>query len=254
MRVKRLIDGRALINLGCGTRTHWAWNNLDSSPYARIRRHRSVAVFLKRVGVLSTLRFKRLEAMDPDIIYWDLRRGIPFEDQTFDIVYHSHLLEHVDRDQARKFLKECRRVLKSNSVLRVVVPDLESLVHQYLGAVAALDKREEEADVRHRQAVCELFEQMVRKEAAGIAMQRPWVRVLERLLRRGGSAAQAGELHRWMYDRHSLGSLLSDVGFREIKRVDAFVSRVEGWTSFNLDTEPDGSIYKPNSLYMEAIK
>jgi hypothetical protein len=31
-------------------------------------------------------------------------------------------------------------------------------------------------------------------------------------------------------------------------------SYITNWTSFNLDTEPDGSIYKPDSLYMEAVK
>jgi|GEM_PF-6941157 len=31
--VKRLPDGRAMLNLGCGTRMHHGFNNLDFSPY-----------------------------------------------------------------------------------------------------------------------------------------------------------------------------------------------------------------------------
>jgi SAM-dependent methyltransferase len=253
MRVKCLVDGRVMVNLGCGTRTHWDWNNLDFSPYARIRSHRLTVAFLKHVGVLSTLRSERLEAIDPDIIYWDLREGIPFENQTFDVVYHSHLLEHIERDESPTFMKECYRVLKNNGILRVVVPDLETLVHKYLEAVAALDMRKEEAQASHSRAIYELFDQMVRKEASGIAMQNPWVKFLERFIR-GRGAAQVGELHRWMYDKHSLKSILSNLGFREIYRVDAFTSHIEGWNSFKLDTEPDGTIYKQNSCYMEAVK
>jgi hypothetical protein len=26
------------------------------------------------------------------------------------------------------------------------------------------------------------------------------------------------------------------------------------WSQFNLDTEPDGIVYKPDSLYLEVIK
>jgi len=31
-------------------------------------------------------------------------------------------------------------------------------------------------------------------------------------------------------------------------------SYIPDWASFNLDTEPDGTVYKPDSLYIEAIK
>ena len=31
-------------------------------------------------------------------------------------------------------------------------------------------------------------------------------------------------------------------------------SRIPGWSEFHLDTEPDGTVYKPDSLNMEAVK
>ncbi|OKH17249.1 hypothetical protein [[Limnothrix rosea] IAM M-220] len=69
-----------------------------------------------------------------------------------------------------------------------------------------------------------------------------------------GRFRQSGEVHQWMYDRYSLERLLEECGFVEVKQCAAHESRISNWTSFNLDTEPDGAIYKPDSLYMEATK
>jgi predicted SAM-dependent methyltransferase len=64
---------------------------------------------------------------------------------------------------------------------------------------------------------------------------------------------RSGELHLWMYDRASLGSLLDSCGFAEITAVDAFTSSKPDWASDGiwLDVE-DGCARKPDSLYMEA--
>ena len=110
--MKRLKDGRAMLNLACGTRMHPEWNNIDFSVYARLRRYPKIVGFLHKVGLISNERFQQFEKVDPNIIVWDLRRGIPFESETFDIVYHSHFLEHIDSDKALRFLGECYRVLK----------------------------------------------------------------------------------------------------------------------------------------------
>jgi hypothetical protein len=57
-----------------------------------------------------------------------------------------------------------------------------------------------------------------------------------------------------MYDRYSLGRLLRECGFVEIVQRLASESYIEKWSNFNLDTQPDGTIYKPDSLFMEALK
>lgn len=64
----------------------------------------------------------------------------------------------------------------------------------------------------------------------------------------------SGEVHQWMYDRYSLTALLKQCGFREIVQRSATESYLSNWNSFHLDTGPDGKVYKPNSLYMEAKK
>jgi hypothetical protein len=69
-----------------------------------------------------------------------------------------------------------------------------------------------------------------------------------------GRFRQSGEVHQWMYDRYSLKRLLEHCGFSRVVQRSATDSYIENWPQFNLDTEPDGSIYKPDSLYMEAVK
>jgi hypothetical protein len=64
----------------------------------------------------------------------------------------------------------------------------------------------------------------------------------------------SGELHKWMYDRYSLGKALKAAGFTDAKQCGAAESRIAEWTSFHLDTEPDGRTYKPDSLFMEATR
>lgn len=70
-----------------------------------------------------------------------------------------------------------------------------------------------------------------------------------------GRFRRKGEVHLWMYDRYSLAQLLKQTGFQSPKSFGPTESQIPGWTDYNLDTEPDGTIYKPDSLlYMEAIK
>ena len=252
-KLKLLADGRAALNLGCGTRMHRSWNNLDFSLYILLSRHPTVANILRKLGVLSQERYDKLPGVAPDAIYWNLSKGIPFEDDTFDIVYQAHVLEHFDKDVAPEILKECFRVLKRNGTLRVVVPDLAILINKYNESVTLLQQNNNEAaQKRHYQAIHDLFEQMVRREMAGTRQQRNVVRCLENLAR--GDAAKTGELHLWMYDTYSLGTLLTEVGFKDIRQETPGTSRIAGWTSFNLDTEADGAVDRPDSLYMEGVK
>lgn len=248
----KTVDGQALLNVGCGTRMHRDWNNVDFSTIGRLRQHIWFARILNRLKVLSDDRWNRLRSIDSGIIIRDLRKGIPFPEMRFDAVYHSHLLEHIDRDSAPKFMSECRRVLRNGGILRVVVPDLGALVEEYLLAANAFSEVDSVSIVRFESAVENIFEQMVREEAAGTRAQKPIVRFVEKIVR--GSVSKSGELHRWMYDRHSMGMLLKKTGFSEVSLLTHNESGIPGWTAFGLDTEPDGNAYKPGSLYMEARK
>lgn len=76
----------------------------------------------------------RLNPPDHDEITVDLenpaadRRGsllaLPAEDQSVDVCYLSHVLEHVYRHEVPTALAECRRVLKAGGIVHIRVPDL----------------------------------------------------------------------------------------------------------------------------------
>lgn len=262
---------RRLLNLGCGHRFHPDWENVD------------------------------FVAAAPAVRAHDLRQGVPYPDESFDFVYHSHLLEHFPKRAAPLFLRECRRVLKPGGVIRVVVPDLERIVELYLEALRQSLSGSKEWELRYDWAQLEMYDQTVRESSGGEmasfvqkapASLLPFLREriggeLESILRmsaisRSSSAAlpfvervrhrllglligpdgvsaydhgkfrQSGEIHQWMYDRYSLATLLGHAGLNSPRSVGPSESVIPGWVAFNLDTERDGSVYKPDSLFMEA--
>lgn len=51
----------------------------------------------------------------------------PFPDKSIDYIFSEHMFEHLKLTEAVKMLKECRRVLKKNGVLRITLPCFEFL-------------------------------------------------------------------------------------------------------------------------------
>ena len=125
-----------LVNIGCGRQAHPEWCNLD------------------------------LTACAPGVIEHDLRRGLPFADSSCDVVYHSHLLEHLRPDEAAQLLAECRRVLRPGGTLRIAVPDLEGIARQYLRSLDAAAENPA-ASPDHEWMTVELLDQMVRTRSGG---------------------------------------------------------------------------------------
>jgi ubiquinone/menaquinone biosynthesis C-methylase UbiE len=188
--------------------------------------------------------------MDQVLVH-DLRKGVPAPTESVDAVYHSHVLEHIDRDAVPHFLEEIRRVLTPGGVHRVVVPDLERDVREYLRSLEQ-GLNDSPARARHDASVSQLIHQMVRREAAGTSQQPPFQRRLENLLL--GDARKRGETHMWMWDQVNLPETLTRAGFRDTRVLDWQHSRIPGWQGLALDSGPDGGEYKPGSLYVEALR
>ena len=250
-----------LLNLGCGNRYHHSWINMDFSPRGA------------------------------DVIAHNLYKGIPSESNTFDVVYHSHLLEHFPKKYAPGFLQECYRVLKLGGILRVVVPDLEQIVRWYLVLLEKSLQGDQDAKNRYEWIMLELCDQMVRNVSGGEMLaywkQNPMpaesfvieragsevLNVLNDIRGKGqehpscgsdtiedleplriGQFRLSGEIHQWMYDRYSLGKFLGLTGFKQVKVCRANESSIPNFNSYLLDIEPDGSVRKPDSLFMEGRK
>jgi predicted SAM-dependent methyltransferase len=53
------------------------------------------------------------------------------KDNSVELIYASHVLEHFGRDEYEKVLDEWYRVLKIDGILRIAVPDFKSIVNYY---------------------------------------------------------------------------------------------------------------------------
>ena len=126
-----------LLNLGCGKRIHTEWTNVD------------------------------LVADRPGVIAHDICRGLPFDDDSYDAVYLSHLLEHLTPGKASELVGECRRVLVPGGTLRIVVPDLEAIAREYLSAIDRASANTPGALDDHRWMVVEMLDQLVRTRSGG---------------------------------------------------------------------------------------
>jgi predicted SAM-dependent methyltransferase len=245
----RTLRRMLLLNLGCGTKAspHPDVVNIDWSMYLRLSRR----PLLRRLAlmVLNETRRERLLALPSNVQAHNIAKGIPFDDHSVDVVYHSHLLEHLDRDVAERFMHEVRRVLRGDGIQRIVVPDLEAICRDYLDHLQHCADREEEWS-RHDEYVAALIEQSVRRDAYGSSQQRPIRRYMENAML--GDARRRGETHQWMYDRINLSALLTRTGFGHIERQRFNTSGIPRWMDYGLDVNINGNEHKPGSLYLEA--
>lgn len=70
----------------------------------------------------------------------DVRQGLPFADHTVAGIHCENQLEYLDQGQGLLFLRECRRVLQPDAILRIATPDLNAQLAAYLdGTLAAPD-------------------------------------------------------------------------------------------------------------------
>ena len=87
-----------------------------------------VTYFLKMVGFLNKAQIDYIEWNKKNkIIFADAIRYLPFEDNEVDVIYTSHMLEHLSPKGAIKFLLEAKRTLRAGGVLRISVPDLKNM-------------------------------------------------------------------------------------------------------------------------------
>src|ERR1700730_6424246 len=90
------------LNIGCGPNRKQGWVNIDLFP-------------------------------DVDLPL-DMREPIPFCENSATIIYSEHFLEHLDYPgPAKRFLKECHRILKPGGTFSVGVPDTQWPLEAYVG-------------------------------------------------------------------------------------------------------------------------
>lgn len=154
--------GKKMINVGCGNVFHPDWVNID---------------------IVS--RF-------PEVIEHDLTKGLPFADESVDVCYSSHVLEHLRKNEADFFISECKRALKAGGVLRLTVPDLEVICRNYLKYLDELVSGNSDHEFRYDYTILEMYDQLIRERPGG-ELGALWssgmVQDLDFVRSRGGSEA-----------------------------------------------------------------
>ncbi len=69
---------------------------------------------------------------DHRIDLWRDPLQLPFADGSIEVIYSSHLIEHLDNEACRRLFREWYRILKKGGVLRVVAPNMDYFIDSYL--------------------------------------------------------------------------------------------------------------------------
>ena len=61
----------------------------------------------------------------------DFNRPLPFPDRSFAGVFCEHVLEHFSREDGEKLMRDVRRILVDDGIVRVILPDAERITRAY---------------------------------------------------------------------------------------------------------------------------
>jgi SAM-dependent methyltransferase len=179
------------LNVGAGVDVAPGWINLDGSIHSLVsglpqpvlaqlyRRTATVSRLLSESEYIQRLR-------NNQFVFHNLDHGLPFDSNTVDVIFCSHVLEHFAKTDAQRLIGEMFRVLKPGGHVRVCVPDLKK-------AIA-------------------LYQQGAKQEALQYFFT--------------DSRAESYDQHRYMYDYELLQGVLQSQGFIEVTECAYQVGRV----------------------------
>tara|TARA_B100001540_G_C15786391_1_gene633418 strand:+ start:933 stop:1781 length:849 start_codon:yes stop_codon:yes gene_type:complete len=103
---KESLINKKFLNVGAGKFNHKFWTNVDygSEQYAKIQNE-----------------FVELNLMK--------KPKFPFDDNSIELIYTSHTIEHITDESVINFIKESQRILKKGGVLRITCPDSNLLLN-----------------------------------------------------------------------------------------------------------------------------
>jgi SAM-dependent methyltransferase len=205
------------VNLGCGATPTPGFVNFDNSLTVRLAAYPLIATALARAGVIGPeqLSFARV-AREAGIRWADAARRIPLADASAELVYSSHMLEHLDRAAARALLAEVRRVLAPGGIVRLALPDLKLLAESY--------RADGDAD------------RFVARTLLATERARGPRAILRALI-------VGPRDHAWMYDGASMIKLLGEAGFERATELPAGSTTIVDPGALDLRERADESVY-----------
>lgn len=192
------------INIGCGLSGIAGWHNLDNSP----------TIWISRIPLVS--RLLKTPAWPRDVRRYDVRKGLPYQADGVRYIYSSHAFEHFTRRESLAIATDCFRVLASGGVLRIVVPDLAVIVHEYL-----------------TDASPQAAQTFLSRLSLNHSLQ---------------DFVHPGSNHSQMFDAKSLVYLLQEAGFARVEVSSYRKSAIPEIDQLELE------VRRRESLYVEAVK
>jgi SAM-dependent methyltransferase len=210
------------INIGCGQTPTAGWDNFDNSIGVLLARSPAALRVAKWLRILNRQQIQFAEFAARARIAWaDATRRIPARTGSVDVLYSSHMLEHLSRDGAAKFLRIAHTALAPGGIIRIAVPDLRYHVEAYLASG--------DADTFMRHTL------LGKEQGAGFLG-----RVLHLIV---------GERHhQWMYDGRSLCAMLTAAGFEDARVLPAGITGIPDPGQLDLAER------SPESVFVEARK
>lgn len=210
------------LNIGCGRSPTEGYLNLDNSKSFIIARYPIIYNLLKFFKILKPEQIEYIEwSKKNKTIFADVTKTLRFEDNSIEVIYSSHMLEHLSRENAVFFLNEARRTLMKGGVLRLVVPDLKIHINQYIK-----------------------FEDADRFMANLHVASPPFRNFIEKL----NLMINGYRHHQWMYDSKSIVKLLESLNFKDVTVLDPGKTMIKNPGKLDLFER------RFESLYVEAKK
>ena len=172
------------VQYGCGWSAPRSWRNFDASPTLRF----------ERIPFIGKLYTKNNSRFPPNVEFGDIVCGLPILDNSCKGIYCSHILEHLSLEDFRSALKNTYKILEISGCFRLVLPDLEYSIKQYI------DNQSIDASLMF------MRETFLGKEKRS--------RGLKSFISEWFGNSQ----HLWMWDYKSISQELQDAGFIDTRR------------------------------------
>jgi SAM-dependent methyltransferase len=221
------------LHIGCGLTYLEGWINCDGGPSTRLFSLLPAPArwLLKRSGLLGRgrLSFWQFLEQHPIVSLNALHRW-PFESDSVDIIYSSHLIDCFTQPEILQFFQQAARVLKPGGQIRLLGMSLSLAVQTYL----------QQGDARLLTSV--------------VSFPHPGEGTLATRLKR---AVWPPVLYRAQMDFRSYQTMLSSLGFEEIVELAPGQTTIAGLEPVNLWQRHGESVIvearKPAARVLQAI-
>ena len=103
-------EDSVFVNFGSGAFSHSKWINFDLPGQSE---------YYKKILGSENIDFKPIDLCVDNL-------QIPLKDNSCDLIYCSHTLEHIEEKNGLHFIKECKRILKKNAIMRIALPNTDN--------------------------------------------------------------------------------------------------------------------------------